>query len=153
MIFNKFFLKIIYLLLQVKGYLIFGRKVRIFGNFKVAHPWNVTIGSNCRVNYGVFILAHTRIEIGSGVVLSARCMLLDAGLKLSNFAVEDFPEHFESYIKIEDAAWIGAGAIILPGVTIGRKSVVGAGSVVTKDVPPCTVVAGNPARIIRHLDG
>lgn len=49
-------------------------------------------------------------------------------------------------------AWIGAGASILPGVTIGENSVVGAGSVVTKDVPADTIVAGNPARIIRKID-
>ncbi|RYY70023.1 MAG: sugar O-acetyltransferase, partial [Chitinophagaceae bacterium] len=52
---------------------------------------------------------------------------------------------------IEDDVWIGAGAIILQGVTVGKKSIVGAGAVVTKDVPPGVVVAGNPARIIKTL--
>ena len=55
-------------------------------------------------------------------------------------------------VQIEDDAWIGAGAIILPNVTIGSMSIVGAGSIVTKDVPPNTIVAGNPARIIRTID-
>lgn len=54
-------------------------------------------------------------------------------------------------IVIEKNAWIGAGAIVLPGVTIGENSVVGAGSVVTKDVPPNTVVVGNPARVIKTI--
>jgi maltose O-acetyltransferase len=49
--------------------------------------------------------------------------------------------------------WVGGGAIILPGVTIGDRSVVGAGSVVVHDVPPATVVVGSPARIVRALDG
>lgn len=49
-------------------------------------------------------------------------------------------------------AWIGAGATILPGITIGENSVVGAGSVVTKDVEPNTIVAGNPARVIRKIE-
>ncbi|WP_255453216.1 acyltransferase [Thermococcus sp. GR6] len=53
--------------------------------------------------------------------------------------------------KIKRGAWIAPGCIILPGVTIGENSVVGAGSVVTKDVPPYTVVAGNPAKVIKHL--
>jgi len=58
-------------------------------------------------------------------------------------------EHEGAPIVIEDSAWIGAGAIILAGVTIGRNAVVGAGSVVTKDVPAGAVVAGNPARVIK----
>jgi len=52
---------------------------------------------------------------------------------------------------IEFGSWIGAKAVILPGVTIGRGAVVGAGAIVTKDVPPFTVVAGNPARIVKEL--
>lgn len=55
-------------------------------------------------------------------------------------------------IAIGDGAWIGAGAIILPGVSIGRYAVVGAGSVVTRDVPDYTVAAGNPCRPIRKID-
>jgi acetyltransferase-like isoleucine patch superfamily enzyme len=53
-------------------------------------------------------------------------------------------------VVIEDGAWIGAGSIILPGVTIGEGAVVGAGSVVTKDVPPMAVAVGNPAQVIRQ---
>lgn len=55
-------------------------------------------------------------------------------------------------IVIEEDAWVGTGAIVLPNVTIGRGSVVGAGSVVTRDVPPFTVVAGQPARVLRALE-
>jgi len=55
-------------------------------------------------------------------------------------------------VKICDDAWIGAGVIILPNVTIGEQAIVGAGSIVTKDVPPWTIVAGNPARILRSID-
>lgn len=55
-------------------------------------------------------------------------------------------------VTINNNAWIGANATILPGVTVGENAVIGAGSVVTKDVPANTVVAGNPARVIRTLD-
>ena len=55
-------------------------------------------------------------------------------------------------IIIEDKVWIGIGATILPGVRLGYGCIVGAGSVVTKDVPPLTVVAGNPARIIKRIE-
>lgn len=134
------------------GHYVFGRRVGVLGLFYVGNRRNVVIGNDCGINHGVFILGHNRIEIGSAVVLSARCMLIDSGLELSGYAKKKFPEHTAGFIKIEDGVWIGAGAIILPGVTVGTKSVVGAGSVVTKDVPPFTVVAGNPARPIGRTD-
>lgn len=134
--------------LQLKGLLVFRKRVHIYGNFTVGNLHNVVIGDGCAVNLGVYILGRTGISIGNNVVLSARCMLLDAGLDLSRYAEREDQPHIEGPIRIEDGVWIGAGAIILPGVTIGRKSVVGAGSVVTRDVPPFTVVAGNPARRI-----
>ena len=55
-------------------------------------------------------------------------------------------------VSIGNSVWIGGSAILLPGVTIGEKAVVGAGAVVTRDVPPSVVVAGNPARIIREIE-
>jgi len=55
-------------------------------------------------------------------------------------------------IVIEDNVWLGGGAILLPGVRIGRNAVVGAGAVVTRSVPANTVVAGNPARVIREIE-
>jgi maltose O-acetyltransferase len=54
-------------------------------------------------------------------------------------------------VVIEDHVWIGSKALILPGVRIGSRAVIGAGSVVTKDIPPQCVAAGNPARVLRHL--
>lgn len=143
---------IIHYFLQIKGYLVFKRKVGILGNFIVVNPRNVVIGVHCGINHGVFILGANRIEIGSYVILSARCMLIDSGLELKNYVHIDFPKHSSNSIKIGDGAWIGAGAIILPGVTVGKKSVVGAGSIVTKDVPAFTIVAGNPARPIGRTD-
>ena len=134
--------------LQLKGRWIFGRKVGILGNFTVANPRNVTIGRFCGINHGVFILGHHEITIGSYVVLSARCMLIDAGLDKTEFAEADFPRHVSAPITIRDGAWIGAGAIILANVTIGKKAIVGAGAVVTRDVPDYAIVAGNPARVI-----
>jgi acetyltransferase-like isoleucine patch superfamily enzyme len=75
-------------------------------------------------------------------------MLIDAGLDKNEFAASDFPRHVSGPINIKDGAWIGAGAIILANVTVGRKSIVGAGAVVTNDVPDFAIVAGNPARVI-----
>ena len=135
--------------LQAKGRLVFGRRVTVFGNFTVVNPKNIKIGSNCAINHDAFLLGRVGISIGDNVVLSARCMLLDAGLdSQASDGLRDH-DHVASPIIIENGVWIGAGAIILPGVTIGPNSIVGAGSLVRKDVPPRTIVAGNPAKIIR----
>ena len=138
-------------MLQAKGRLIFGRRVTVFGNFTVVNPKNVRIGSNCAINHDVFLLGRTGISIGDGVVLSARCMLLDAGLDTRTSGSRKDFEHVAAPITIGNGVWIGAGAIILPGVTIGEHSVVGAGSVVRKDVPERAIVAGNPAKVIRQI--
>jgi len=58
---------------------------------------------------------------------------------------------FARPVRIEDNVWIGGGAILLPGVTVGRNSVVGAGSVVTRSIPADCVAVGNPCRVIKHL--
>ena len=81
-----------------------------------------------------------------------RCMLIDTGLDKTEFIDRAFPKHVSGPIRIEDGAWIGAGAIILAGVTVGQKSIVGAGAVVTRDVPPYAIVAGNPAKVLGRID-
>ena len=141
----KFIRKII---LQLNGYIVFRKKVGVIGGFTVVNPRNVKIGDNCGINHGVFILGYEKITIGSNVILSARCMLVDAGLNKTEFMEHEFPRHVSGPITIEDGAWIGAGAIVLASVNIGRKAIVGAGSVVTKDVPDFAIVAGNPAKVI-----
>lgn len=123
---------------------VFGRRVNCFGFFKVFRPENVSIGSDCYINYGVFILGHCQVNIGNRVILSARSMIIDSGLDIHS----ENRNHSHSHVTIEDDVWIGAGAIIMPNVTIGRGSVIGAGSIVTKDVPPYEIFCGNPARHI-----
>jgi len=136
-------------LLRLKAWLLFGHpRIHVFGNFTAINRHNIRIGRNVALNHGAFLLGRVGIDIGDNVVLSARCMLLDA--KLAPDSVVSGAHRYEDApIRIESGAWIGAGAIILAGVTVGRNSVVGAGSVVTRDVAPGTVVAGNPARQVR----
>ena len=82
--------------------------------------------------------------IGPNVSIYTACHPLDA-------AERNTGAEWALPVTIGDSVWIGGGAIILPGVTIGNNVVIGAGAVVTRDVPDNTVVAGNPARIIKHL--
>lgn len=139
-------------LLRLKAWWLFGqRRVHVHGNFSAINPRNIRIGTNVAINHGVFLLGRAGITIGNDVVLSARCMLVDGGLMLDESKPTPDREHSGAPIVLEDGAWIGAAAVILAGVTVGKNSVVGAGSVVTKDVPPNCVVAGNPARILKKL--
>jgi acetyltransferase-like isoleucine patch superfamily enzyme len=102
----------------------------------------ITIGNDVLLN-GCFIAAVKRIEIGDSTIIGPKTSLLDTnGHGIDNLPTKDAP------IKIGRHAWIGQGVIILKGVTIGDNSIIGAGSVVTKDVEKNTIVAGNPAKKI-----
>lgn len=92
------------------------------------------------------------LEVGADVWITAGCILLTHSYcSALQRRVHGMKETVAS-IVIEDGAFIGAGSILLPGVRIGRGAYVAAGAVVTADVAPGTLVAGNPARLIRHLD-
>jgi acetyltransferase-like isoleucine patch superfamily enzyme len=122
------------------------------GLFKIYRKKNVHVGNHCRFHTGVIIQGRCRVEIEENVVFSPRCMLMDSGLDVMETVKGDGRAHIDSFIHIKRHAWIAAGAIILPGVTVGEHAVVGAGSVVTKDVAPYTIVAGNPAVVIERIN-
>ncbi len=90
------------------------------------------------------------LTIGNRVSI-APCVILTPVSHANASAIRKYMTHSRGGVIIEDDCWIGAGAIILNGITIGKGSVVGAGSVVTKDVPPYTIVAGNPAHKIKDI--
>jgi maltose O-acetyltransferase len=104
-----------------------------------------------RSDLGMDSLVIGALTVGRDVMMGPRCILLASS---HAFASVDVPMNSQGFVDdrpivIEDDVWVGAGTIVLPGVRIGTGSIVGAGSVVTKDVPPWAVVAGNPARVVR----
>lgn len=107
------------------------------------------IGDRTWVGYGCSFAAHESIKIGSDCQFGPYTNVLDN-------TYHDVVNHHQKPpsrpVTIGDNVWVGTRAIILPGVSIGDGAVVGAGSVVTRDVPPRTVVAGNPARVLRTLE-
>lgn len=107
----------------------------------------LTIGDYSTIGDRTEIHAGARVAIGKGVLISWDCVIMDRDYH----GIGTKPERVLS-VNIEDGAWIGCRSVILPGVTIGRGAVIGAGSVVTSDIPPFTVAAGNPARVIKRLD-
>ncbi|KAL6602487.1 bacterial transferase hexapeptide repeat protein [Neocallimastix sp. 'constans'] len=107
----------------------------------------VTIGDNVYVNSGCLFMAAGGITIDDNAMLAANVQLIS-----NNHDLKDRVVITCKPVHIKKNVWIGAGATILPGVTIGENSVVGAGSVVTKSVEDNVIVAGNPARVIRRIE-
>ena len=122
-------------------------------NSYVTTPINGACVSTMKIGNGVFInsnllaMARGGITIEDGVQIAANVQLIS-----NNHDPYDLSVLTCKPVLIKEAAWIGAGATILPGVCVGRHAVIGAASVVTKDVPDYAVVVGNPARVIKYLD-
>jgi acetyltransferase-like isoleucine patch superfamily enzyme len=145
--------------------LILGSHVGIYANtyFDVGIAGQVVIGDYSMITC-VFFRCEERIEIGRRVMISWQVGLLDSHAlprcrsaradAIQKAAAEPharLPRAEPAPIVIEDDVWIGFGSVVLPGVRIGAGSVIGAKSVVTRDVPAGVIAAGNPARVIRRL--
>lgn len=133
--------------------------------------FSIGVNGTCRVGdftllNGALIMAEERVEIGSHVLISWNVGIADSDFHpidpaqrlQDTYALAPFykdrparPAIRTAPVVIQDNVWIGMGAVILKGVTIGENSVVAAGAIVTKDVPPNVVVAGNPAVIVKQL--
>ncbi|MFC1739296.1 acyltransferase [Planctomycetota bacterium] len=138
---------------RIRASLLFpGKKLHIYGKVTFLNKKNITIGMHCSINHNVLIQGREKVVLGSHVILSPGVMILDGGIVEADiFNRARVKRHYSKPIVIHDYVWVGSGAIILPGVTVGEQSIVAAGSVVTKDVPPRWVVAGVPARPIRQI--
>lgn len=115
----------------------------------------LSIGDNSGIS-NTTILCSNSIDIGNHVLIGGGVMLIDSNYHSTDWRIrgtaEDTRNAVSSPIVICDYVFIGARSIILKGVTIGEKSIIAAGSVVVKDVPPLSIVAGNPAKVIGYLN-
>lgn len=109
----------------------------------------VRLGDNSGIGINARIEAH--VTIGNDVMMGPECMMFTSNHASADLTIPMNRQGFDAPrpIVIEDDVWIGARVTILPGVRVGRGSIIGAGSVVTKDGPPYSIVGGNPARLIR----
>ncbi len=127
----------------------FGVDVVICSHVVIRHPELVVIGNNVAINEFVHIWAGGGVQIGDDTMIASHCVITS---QTHSIGVSLYRETLEcKRVVIGKNVWIGAGSIILPGMTIGDNSVIGAGSVVTKNVPEGCVVAGVPAQILRKV--
>jgi maltose O-acetyltransferase len=128
-----------------------GRESTIWPPFYCSYGKNTHLGANVFLGYQCTILDGNEVHLGNHVMVGPSVQIYTAAHALQ---AETRNQGWEvaKPVSIEDNVWIGGGAIILPGVTVGRNAVVGAGAVVTRDVPENTVVAGNPAGVISEID-
>ena len=149
------------------GDVVFGKHVSCYAgsSFAIGENGKCTVGDFTLLN-GALVMAEERIDIGSYCLVSWNVGIADSDFHplepaqrlIDAQALAPYfknrpprPELKTAPVKIADNVWIGMNAVILKGVIVGENSVVAAGSVVTKSVPPNTVVAGNPAVIVRQL--
>ena len=138
------------LLRRLLGSVCDGTVIRPF--FACDYGYNVRLGINAFINFNCVFLDCALIEIGDNLQMGPAVQMYTAAHPLEA-DVRRAGLEYAKPIRIGHDVWIGGGAIILPGVTIGDGSVVGAGTVVVHDVPPASVVVGNPARLVRTLEG
>ncbi|MFC9438580.1 sugar O-acetyltransferase [Nocardia sp. NPDC057030] len=129
----------------------FGEGSWIRPRFQCDYGYLIEIGTNSFLNFDAILLDCAPISIGDDVSIGPRCQLLTALHPMEDHELRRQRWETAAPIRIGNNVWFGGGVIVCPGVTVGDDTVVGAGSVVTRDLPPKVFAAGNPARVIREL--
>ena len=114
------------------------------------YGFNISIGENFYANHNVTILDGAKVTFGDNVFIAPNCVFSTAGHAIDS---EQRNKGLEIALPITvgDSVWIGTNVSVLPGVTIGNNTIIGAGSVVNKDIPDGVIAAGNPCRVIRKI--
>jgi maltose O-acetyltransferase len=129
----------------------FGTGAALKPSFRCDYGSNISIGEDAFINYDCVFLDCNRITIGREVQIAPRVQIYTATHPL-DAATRRSKLEYALPVVIKDGAWLGGGVIVCPGVTIGENTVVGAGSVVTRDLPAGVLAVGNPCRVIRSLE-
>ena len=127
-----------------------GENVWIEPPFHCDYGWNIEVGENFFANYGLTVLDVGKVTIGDNVQIAPNVLISTAGHPIHPVSRNSGYE-YGLPITIGNNVWLGGGVILLPGVTIGDNAVIGAGSVVTKDVPADVIAVGNPCRVLRRI--
>lgn len=130
---------------EVKG------EILIEQPFHCDYGYNISTGRNFFANFNLVILDEAKVTFGDNVFIAPDCGFYTAGHPLEA-AERNRGLEYARPISVGDNVWIGAHVSVLPGVTIGDNCVIGAGSVVNRDIPSGSLAAGNPCRVIRKID-
>lgn len=123
---------------------------RMLERVVIEYPGQLSVGKNVGLNTGCWINARGGVTLGDDSIVGPYCVIHSANHKVDRLDVPTSKQGYnEAPVYIGKNVWLGACVIVLPGVTIGDNAVVGAGAVVTRDIPPNAIAAGNPARVIR----
>lgn len=128
-----------------------GKDVTVISPFYADYGYRISIGDGSFLNHNVYLMDGGTITIGRNVFIGPNCGFYTANHPL-NYEQRNNGLEQALPIVIEDNVWIGGDVTVLPGVTIGEGSVIGAKSLVTKDIPANSLAFGNPCRIIRKID-
>lgn len=130
-----------------------GARIQLYPQSSDAIP-HIRIGNNCYIGYRISLLAGGNIDIGDGVLMAS-----DILISSENHSMDPESELFYmdqplicKDVSIGEGGWIGEKVCILPGVNIGKKCIIGAGSVVTTDIPDFCIASGSPAKVIKKYD-
>ncbi len=133
---------------------------KLFGktkeNFLIEQPfmcdygYNIEIGENFYANHNLIILDGNKVSFGDNVFIAPNCGFYTAGHPL-DYRQRNQGLEYAKPIRVGNNVWIGGNVVVLPGVTIGDNCVIGAGSIVTKDIPENTVAVGNPCKVIKNI--
>jgi acetyltransferase-like isoleucine patch superfamily enzyme len=130
-----------------------GKKILIWPGVFLTHTYGISAGNCLSINAGTHIDGRGGVTIGDHVMIGPNVFIGSSNhhIKSSDGTPRFFLGHINEPVKIGSNVWIGANAVICPGIVIGDNSIIAAGAIVTKDVPPSVIVGGNPANIIKNL--
>lgn len=127
-----------------------GKNICVMQPFHCDYGFNIEVGDNFYANYNLTILDVAKVKIGSNVFVAPNVSIYTAGHPV-HYEARNSMYEYGIAVTIGDNCWIGGNAVICPGVKIGNGVVIGAGSVVTKDIPDNVIAAGNPCKVIREI--
>ena len=128
-----------------------GSKFIIEQPFHCDYGYNILIGENFYANYNLVILDSAKVEFGENVFIGPNCSFCTPEHPIEAVARNEGKEYAKS-IKIGNNVWFGSNVVVLGGVTIGDNTVIGAGSVVTRNIPSNVIAIGNPCKILRNIE-
>lgn len=128
-----------------------GDCVNVYPNTTFWGPGKITVGNHVEIGIGSVLYASSCIEIGNNVAIAAYCYIIDSNHGIEkNELIMNQVSTIKGPVVIEDDVWLGAGCKVLSGVHIGKGAVIGANSLVNKDIPGYAIAVGSPAKVIGY---